>query len=537
MRRGDTVLLQAGDLVPADLELLEARGLEVDEWELTGELMPVEKRVDEEAVYVYRGSRITRGSGKGIVVATGEETEYGQILKWPWEQEKRRLPPLMNWQYCIPLVLLLPPFIAALRRYDNDAWICLLCLAAAVVMVLLQNHELFTYLLTTSEARRLEARGMKIRDAACLAVVSHLDIVCLDKTGVLTTLDIEVAGIHFAGDMPDVVSSLPNDERGALIGIGCALCNDVFFLERREQANPIDGALIAFALQHGFDIDQLAVQYKRVYDKPFDSEDRYMAAGFELNDQRLCFAKGDPEIVLRMCTSYMAPSGAETKVDVSFLLSVRTALDAAKQKGDIVLIMACSQRPEMPPQHYTFLCLICLQNPMRPGVRDWVRGLKAEGIRPIMLTGDREETAMTIGRQAGIGLDSGYCLTGKDIARMPLREVARQAAHVSVFARLLPHQKGILVRLLQQRGHSVAMVGDGANDTIALRSADVGISFVENSSPFAKRVSRILVHDLADVLTIITGAKRLEQRLLDLSLFRAITLIFMLLGLYAWMLS
>ncbi len=530
------MLLQAGDLVPADLELLEARGLEVDEWDLTGELMPVEKRVDEEAVYIYRGSKIIRGSGKGIVVATGEDTEFGQILNQPWEEDKRRRPLLIQAQHLWLLALLLPPFIAAARRYEQDALVSLLFLAAAAAMVVLQNHELFWYLLTSSEARRLEARGIEVRDATCLDIVSQLDVVCLDKTGVLTTLDIEVGSIHFAGEMLEVVSSLPHDERGALTGIGCALCNDVFFLERRDQANRIDRALIAFALRHGFDIEQLAAQYKRVYDKPFDSEDRYMAAGFDVGDQRLCFAKGDPEVILKMCTRYMDASGAERKADIAFLHSVRTALDSAEQKGNIVLVMACSQGEEMPPRHYTFLCVICLQNALRPAVRGWVRSVGAEGIRPVMLTGDRAETAMIVGEQAGIGDGSSHCLTGKDIAAMPFDEVARQAAHGSIFARLLPHQKGILIRLLQQTGHSVAMVGDGANDTIALRCADVGISFVENSSPFAKRVSRILVRDLVDFLEIVTGAKRVDRQLRDLGLFRGIALVFMLLGLYWWML-
>ncbi len=154
-------------------------------------------------------------------------------------------------------------------------------------MVLLQNSALFRYLLTSIEARRLEAQGIDIRDATCLDDVSRLDVVCLDKTGVLTTLDIRVGGIHFAGEMPDAASFLPalRDERGTLTGIACALCNDVFFLERRHQADPIDRALITFALQHGFDIDQLAAQYTRVYDKPFDSEDRYMAAGFAALDK------------------------------------------------------------------------------------------------------------------------------------------------------------------------------------------------------------------------------------------------------------
>jgi len=531
------VLLQAGDLVPADLRLVEARGLEVDEWELTGELRPVEKRVGEEAVYLYRGSRVTRGSGKGIVVATGAETEYGEILKQPWEQERRRLPPLIGGRYCILLVLLLPPFLATLGRYDGNALTLLLCLAAAVVLVLLQNSELFRYIMTSREAKRLEAQGIIVRDVNCLDDVSRLDVVCLDKTGVLTTLDIEVGGIHFAGETPGTVSSLPDDERGALAGIACALCNDVFFLERRRQADPIDKALIAFARQHGFDIDRLAAQYKRVYDRPFDSEDRYMAAGFETDDQTLYFAKGDPEVILKMCAGYMTASGGVSRVDGDLLVAIKAAADSANQEGDIAIALAYSPGTTIPPKRYTFLCLIQLQNPLRAGVPDKVCWLEGVGIRPVMLTGDRPEAAMAVGKKAGIGLDSSYCLTGKAIAQMPLEEVARQAAYVSIFARLLPSQKGILVRLLQNRGHSVAMVGDGANDTVALRVADVGISFGESSSPLARRVSRILIHDLADLLTIIAGAKRTKRWLKCFMLFRVAALISMLVGLYAWMLG
>jgi magnesium-transporting ATPase (P-type) len=143
-------------------------------------------------------------------------------------------------KYNLLLVLILPPFAAALRRYDNGVLTSFLFLAAACVMVLLQNNELFKYILTSSEARGLEARGIQIRDSTCLDVVSHLDTVCLDKTGVLTTRDIKVRGIHLAGEIPDVVSFLPDDERGALTGIACALCNDIFFLERRDRADPID---------------------------------------------------------------------------------------------------------------------------------------------------------------------------------------------------------------------------------------------------------------------------------------------------------
>jgi len=158
------------------------------------------------------------------------------------------------------------------------------------------------------------------------------------------------------------------------------------------------------------------------------------------------------------------------------------------------------------------------------------------GVRTVMLTGDRPEVAAHIGEKAGIGGDPRLLLSGKQIARMALSDVARQSEDVSIFARLAPSQKGIVVRLLQRQGHGVAMVGDGANDAIALRAADVGISFVEDSSPFARRASRILIRELADVWTVMRSARRMERWRTWLTVFRVSALVGMVLGWYAWVL-
>ena len=174
---------------------------------------------------------------------------------------------------------------------------------------------------------------------------------------------------------------------------------------------------------------------------------------------------------------------------------------------------------------------------MKPGVPEVVKRLKDNGIRTLILTGDRPETTVKIGGEIGIDNNPNYCLCGKIMAQMELSDVARQTDYVSVFARLLPSQKGILIMLLQQRKKIVVMVGDGANDTVALKVADVGISFVENSSPLAKRVPKILINDLADLLTIIQSAKRVKQRIKYLTLFRVVILVSMFFILYAWMLN
>ena len=181
--------------------------------------------------------------------------------------------------------------------------------------------------------------------------------------------------------------------------------------------------------------------------------------------------------------------------------------------------------------------MLQLENPVKPGAREVVKKLKEKGIRSLILTGDRPETALKVSKEIGLDDKSKYVLTGKTLERMDLSEVARQSDCISVFARLLPSQKGILVMSLQQRNKFVVIVGDGANDTVALKVADVGISFAENSSPFAKRVSKILINELADLLTIIQSARQTKRRIKYLTLSRVIILVSLSFILYSKMLN
>jgi P-type Ca2+ transporter type 2C len=536
LSKGDIVLVQAGDLVPADLKLIETRGLEIDDWELTGEIVPTEKRVNGEDVYLYRGSTVTRGSGMGVVVATGTETEYGRILKQSQVLQSSKPPILVRSKYFILPVLLLPPLLISWSHHSNHAFVCELGAAMALALVLLQNDELFGYILVSRGARRIERQNIRIRNMAALDVIPHLDLVCLDKTGVLTTRDVSVSQIHYMSEMHAAAPlGSPDEETVNLTAIACALCNDVFVLDKLSTANPIDRALIATALRNGVDIHEAALKYKRIYDKPFNSEDRYMVAGFELDGRKLYFAKGDPEVVWKMCRSYTTESGAVKEIDWAFLQSLRMHIEAINQAGDMAIGLAYgSGILDTPPLGYTFLCLLQLENPLEPGVPDVVARLERARIRTIMLTGDRPEVAMEVARKARIGRYLEYCLTGKQMVGMALSDVARQADYVSIFARLLPSQKAVLLRLFQQTYHCVAMVGDGANDTLALKAANVAISFVKNSSPMARRVSDILISDLSDLLTVIQEATAIQWQVGQLLLFRDLMVTAVLIAWYAW---
>jgi magnesium-transporting ATPase (P-type) len=295
-------------------------------------------------------------------------------------------------------------------------------------------------------------------------------------------------------------------------------------------ANPVDRALISFAEENGVNIDESLRQYQRIYQKPFNSEERYMACGFDhgYSGKRIYFAKGDPEVLLKKCNSYVTPLGEKRSLDLSFLSAVRVKMEEMSHGGSVIIAMAYSENSLVePPSSYTFLCLFRLENPLRPDARAVLHELSEKGIRCVILTGGRTETAVRIGAEIGIENPAKSCLTGRDIEKMPLSEVAKQCEYVSVFARLSPWQKGIIARSFQRRGHAVAVIGDGTNDVIALKSADVGISFVEQSSPMAKRVAKVLINDLTDILRVVERARHADRQVRFIAV--CITLMFLLL--------
>jgi len=459
LRVGDLVLIQTGDIVPADLKLLEALDLEVDEFGLTGEIMPVPKCVKPEAdVRVFQGSNVLRGHGKGIVIATCEDTEYGKILKQS-------------------------------GRYSKDEKI---------------------HLLKSLVLRRLQKKLLKsnifLSHEGVLDDIIKVDVFLFDKTGVLTSRDIKVEEIYLGGGNSSI-DCVRGRETWDIIMTGCTLCHDLAYHQTMAFANPVDRALMSFAEENGVNIDESLRQYQRIYQKPFNSEERYMACGFDhgYSGKRIYFAKGDPEVLLKKCNSYVTPLGERRSKDFSFLSALRVKMKEMSHGGSVIIALAYSENSFVEP--YTFLCLFRLENPLKPDAKAVLRELGEKGIRNVIFTGDRTETALRIAVETGIENAAKFYLTGTDIEKMPPSEVVKQCEYVSVFTRLSPSQKGIITRIFQQRGHRVAVIGDGTNDVIALKSADVGISFVERSSPVAKRVAKVLINDLTDILRVVETAR------------------------------
>jgi P-type Ca2+ transporter type 2C len=538
--KNDVVVLQVGDVVPADLILIESSGLEIDEFDITGEIMPVVKKVDDQDVNIYMGSMVIRGLGKGLVVATGEQTEYGKVLMQEWERDQSYPFHFINARYLWLIGLLFPALFVHLRISDNAIAVVALYLILSVALVFLQNDYLLYYLLLSSELKEFRSSQIQIRDPKVFELLNELDIVCFDKTGVLTSRQMDINSIYFVDGMIDASGKLNELIPAPIIKMACALCHDVIYYEKTDLANPVDKAIIAFAIKNGTDVHELLSQNKRIYDKPFNSEERYMACGFEIENQdSVYFAKGDPGVIMGKCRQYMTMNGTSKKLDWRFFSQINACIDAIDQNGGTAIALAYATVNGASPIEYTFLCLLQLENLLQPGAREIIKGLKENGIRSLLLTGDRAETAIRVSEASGITINSKACLTGRMINTMESSEITRQSAYCSVFARLTPSQKGYLIRLLQQKNHHIAMVGDGANDGIALKVADIGISFGSDSSLIARRLSKIHINDLADLMRLVEGSHRLKMRDENLRAYRSLLIVAIFIGLYisVWILA
>ena len=541
LRKDDIVVFQVGDIVPADLHLVEERGLVVDDFEITGEILPVHKRVNNEAVNLYMGSKVMRGTGRGVIIATGEESEYGKILK---QKRELILPPpiqIIQSRYLLLVGLLLPAFGIHIARSQAGLWPVALYVMWSVVLILLQNDHLFRHILVRREIQQLAHLGIYISDPAAFERLWQMDLLCFDKTGVLTTRGLKVKQLYLADrtvDAEGVVGEQLEESAIHQLKIACALCHDILIYEKIDQANPVDQALSAFAEKQNVVLPELWAQYERIYDVPFDPENRSMVCGYRRAGRVIYYTKGDPNVVLSQCKDYLTASGERKKVDMAFWHFTSSVIDSITQNGDTAIALACaSDLSDQPGRAFTFLCLVQLKNTLQPGAREVVQGLKEKGIRVLLLTGDRPKTAISVSQACGISEGSQACLAGREVDAIGSAEVVKQSQYCSVFARLSPSQKGYLILLFQQKGHCVGMVGDGPNDGIALKVADIGISFSKNSSLIARRLSKILLPELVDLLALVEGAYRVRWRAKILKAFRLLIIAGSLASAYIWIMS
>lgn len=533
---GDVVFLEPGDRIAADLRLLEAHGLRVQEAILTGESLPVEKStapVAAEAVLgdrspvAFSGTLVAAGTGRGVVVATGAETEIGRISGMLHGVEGVRTPLVVQMdrfaRWLTILILLTAGALLVFGHYVRHVefevmFMSVVSLAVAAI------PEALPAVMTITLAVGVQAMAKRhaiVRRLPAIETIGAVSVICTDKTGTLTRNEMMVASVvtidgrfTITGDgyapQGDIRRADGGPANGTLTGIARAalLCNDASLQTTdagwRVEGDPMEGALLAFAAKAGQTLDG----WTRRSETPFDAQHRYMAVLAEAPDgTRQVLVKGAPERLLTMCKRQRGASG-DTPLDAAFW---QAEADRIAAKGQRVLAFA--QRPANgtealdaePGDDLIFLGLVGLIDPPRATAVAAVVECQEAGVLVKMITGDHAGTAAAIGRQIGLQNPDAF-LTGAEIERMDDATLAVAALNTNIFARTSPEHKLRLVRALQANDLIVAMTGDGVNDAPALKRADIGIAMGVTGTEATKEAAELVLAD--DNFASITAAVR-----------------------------
>ena len=537
---GDIVLLQSGDKVPADLRLTRTRDLQIDESALTGESVPSQKShgllpkdtgLADRRNMAYCSTLVTFGTGTGVVVATGDRTEIGQISEMISSAEVLDTPLVRKIKqfshYLLVVILALTAatfFIEVLRGKD---WLFTFKVAVALAVgAIPEGLPAAMTIMLAIGVSRMARRNAIIRRLPAVETLGSVTVICSDKTGTLTKNQMTVqevlsGGLHYevdgTGYDPNgrIRLSSPGKLDGASALRECLraglLCNDAALAHKEGlwqiQGDPTEGALLVAALKGGLKQEAEQAAFPRIDAIPFESQHQYMATLHDagLEEASLAYLKGSVESILPKCRTSLLPQGDEGSIDPA---QVQRETDALAAKGLRVLALA---RKTLAPDAKSighddvadglvFLGLQGMIDPPRPEAAEAVATCQRAGICVKMITGDHAKTAVAIARGLNIadveGADGAErFVAGQQLASLSDEELTDLIPRTAVFARVSPEHKLRLVQALQARGEVVAMTGDGVNDAPALRRADIGVAMALGGTEVAREAADMILTD------------------------------------------
>jgi Ca2+-transporting ATPase len=534
---GDIIILLTGKKVPADGRILSAVNLKADEAALTGESVPVEKQseplesvqlpVGDRCNMVYAGTALTYGRGRALVVATGLHTEFGTIAQMLKTVRTSKTPLQVNLdkvgrvlgQAALVIVLI----VVALGLYRGqpllEMFIFGIALAVAVV------PEALPAVVTISLAigvQRMVKRNALIRRLPAVETLGSVSVICSDKTGTLTKDEMTVRKIFVAGRMIEVSGSgyephgrfsldgnlIEPSQSLTILLTAAALASDAYLqgpvdrgsssadaFDWHIKGDPTEGALIVAAAKAGLDKAELDARFPRIGEIPFTSETKRMTTLHASNGDATAYAKGAPEIILYSCNRELTESGETALTDAAEkIISTAARQMASEALRVLALAYKTNATLQNAEQEMIFLGLIGMIDPPRPEAKISIETCIRAGIKPVMITGDHPLTAQAIARELGL-LKDGGSLTGSDLDAMSEDQLEAQVEKIDLYARVSPAHKLRVVAALQNKGHVVAMTGDGVNDAPALKKADVGVAMGRTGTDVSKEAAAMILID------------------------------------------
>jgi len=532
---GDIVLMEAGDIVPADMRIIEASSLQIDEASLTGESVPVKKDTDpcketatvsEQACMAFMGTHITYGKGKAVVVKTGMNTEFGKIASSLSETEETKTPLQVKFEVLakqigiIAIALIALVLITGTMKGTMSFMQMLLFSLVLAVSTIPSALPVVVTASLSMGANALAKKNMLMKKLPAAESLGAVTFICSDKTGTITKNEMTVTKIYSDAKVIDVSGTgyvpkgdfyyngkkISSSHLDLLLRIG-TICNNAKLVHREGKhaviGDPTEGSLIVLAEKGNILSRSLNAKYSHVDELPFDSDRKRMSVIFKNKSSKKteAYVKGAPDLLLRVCDRILEKGKVRklTAKDRKAILAMNDsfAKSALRVLGFAYKDVSSIKKYDIKSveSNLIFVGIVGMIDPPREEVKKSIIECNEAGIKIMIITGDHAVTTKAIGEQIGLVQKGDLVITGEDLDKFSDKELEEKIEKIRIVARALPIQKLRIVTALQKKGHIVAMTGDGVNDAPAIKKADIGIAMGITGTDVAKEVSKAILVD------------------------------------------
>ena len=509
---GDIIVLEAGDIVPADIRLIESASLKCDESMLTGESIPVEKDADcvlpiktvlgDKKNMCFSSSIVTYGRGMGVVISTGQNAEIGKIaglINNEKDEETTTLQRSLNKfgkiitiiVLCIALLIFIIDILFTKQHWTES----LMTAVAIAVAAIPESLMVVVTIILSIGVTKLAKKNVIIKRLHSVETLGCCEVICSDKTGTITQNKMTVRKVYY--NHAEFERNKVNKEDCSYLLLNMVLCNDAKYQDKIYIGDPTETALLEFTNKFGYKKQTIEKQFKRVNEKPFDSNRKLMTTLNLTNDKFIQFTKGGIDEILSRCDKILI-NGEVRKInknDVSKIKQANTSLCSEALRVLGCAYRECEHKQDIKEDNLIFIGMLGMIDPPREEVYEALNRCKNAGMKAVMITGDHKETAYAIAKELGLAEKYSEVVDGVYLDKFTDEELIHEIQKFKVFTRVSPEHKVRIVKAYKALGKVVAMTGDGVNDAPSIKSADIGIGMGKSGTEVTKEVADMILTD------------------------------------------